>query len=67
MAPNSEEWFAIAEQASKEMDSKKLSVLIEELCGALDDRDRRRREMYGSAMVVKLPLPTNPSSSISCR
>jgi len=56
-----QEWYSIAEQASKEMEPKKLSVLVEQLCTALDKRDRQRREMYGSARVIT-PLPGNPAS-----
>jgi hypothetical protein len=35
MNPYSEEWRTIAEQASKEMDSKKLAALVNQLCCAL--------------------------------
>jgi hypothetical protein len=38
MSPNDREWHDIAEQASKELDGKKLTVLIEKLCAALDSR-----------------------------
>jgi hypothetical protein len=38
MSPSDREWHDIAEQASKELDGKKLAVLIEELCAALDSR-----------------------------
>lgn len=31
-------WRSIAEQASKETDSKKLIILVAQLCGALDNR-----------------------------
>ncbi len=30
------EWYSIAEQASKEMDSAKLTILVAQLCSALD-------------------------------
>lgn len=33
-----ESWQTIAQQASKEMDSTKLMVLVAKLCVALDDR-----------------------------
>ena len=33
-------WQTLAEQASKEMDGKKLSMLVAQLCGALDDREK---------------------------
>jgi hypothetical protein len=40
MAPESsdQKWFPIAEQASKETDSAKLTILVDELCRALDER-----------------------------
>ena len=55
MNPYSEEWRIIAERASREMDPKKLAALINQLCGAFDERDRRRRENCGSATVVTSP------------
>lgn len=42
MASQSGDWQAIAEQASKEMDSRKLSSLIAQLCHALDERSPRQ-------------------------
>jgi len=63
MNPSSEEWRTIAERASKEMDPKKLATLINQLCGAFDERDRRRRETWGSATVVT--SPENPALSRS--
>ena len=65
MAPYSEDWRTIAEQASREMDPKKLAALGNQLCCAFDERDKRRREMCGSATVVKSPLPANPALSRS--
>jgi hypothetical protein len=40
MAPNPTEqkWYSLAEQASKETDPEKLTILIAELCSALDER-----------------------------
>jgi hypothetical protein len=48
MSPRDREWHDIAEQASKELDGKKLAVLIEKLCAALASRvpmpeDSRRK------------------------
>jgi hypothetical protein len=42
MSHDSEEqpWFSIAEQASKEMDPGKLTLLVEQLCVALDKRGK---------------------------
>ena len=36
-----QQWRSIAEQASKEMDSAKLSLLVEQLCAAMDERNKR--------------------------
>ena len=33
-----QDWLAIAEQASKEMNGDKLMILVAQLCGALDER-----------------------------
>jgi hypothetical protein len=63
MNPYSEEWRAIAERASKEMDPKKLSALVNQLCCAFDERDKRRRETCGSAAGAK--APANPALSRS--
>jgi hypothetical protein len=63
MAPYSEDWRTIAEQASREMDPKKLTDLVNQLCCAFDERDKRRRETCGSATVVK--SPANPALSRS--
>lgn len=61
MAPQitDQKWYSIAEQASKEMDSAKLMVLVAQLCSALDERDRGQQETYGSSTVPRFPLP-NP-------
>jgi hypothetical protein len=39
------DWRCIAEQASKEMDSTKLIVLIGKLCGALDIERREKSRL----------------------
>ncbi len=48
MAPHIEEgdWRPIAEQASKEMDPQKLTILIEKLCCALEGE--RREKSWGN-------------------
>jgi hypothetical protein len=51
MTPYSEDWCSIAEQASKEMDPKKLAALVTQLCCAFDERDKRRRAMCESSIV----------------
>jgi len=38
--PRDQKWYSIAEQASKEMDSAKLTILVDQLCGALDARHK---------------------------
>ena len=48
MAPHLEQgdWRLIAEQASKELDSQKLTILMEKLCCALEGE--RRSEVLGN-------------------
>jgi hypothetical protein len=55
MNPYSEEWRTIAERASKEMNPQKLAALVNQLCCAFDELDKRRRETCGSATIVKSP------------
>jgi hypothetical protein len=42
MAPNprDREWYSIAEKVSKEMDSAKLTILVDQLCSAMDEREK---------------------------
>ncbi len=42
MAPQStdQQWRAIAEQVSKEIDSAKLTILVDRLCRALDEHHK---------------------------
>ncbi len=44
MAPQStdQNWYSIAEKASKETDSAKLAVLVAQLCSELDKRQKPR-------------------------
>jgi hypothetical protein len=35
--PENQDWRDIAAQASKEMDGKKLTILVQQLCSALDE------------------------------
>jgi hypothetical protein len=37
--PRDRKWYSIAEQASREMDSAKLTILVAQLCSALDERE----------------------------
>ena len=45
MAPQStdQQWRTIAEQVSKEMDSAKLTILVDRLCRALDEHHKAPR------------------------
>ena len=65
MAPCSEDWRTIAEQASREMDPKKLAALVNQLCCAFGERDKRRGEKCRSDTAVNSPLPANPALSRS--
>ena len=38
--PKDRQWYSIAEQASKETDSAKLTILVAQLCSALDERGK---------------------------
>jgi len=38
--PRDRDWQALAERASKETDGTKLSMLVAQLCGALDERGK---------------------------
>ena len=38
--PRDRKWYSLAEQASKEMDSAKLTILVAQLCSALDERGK---------------------------
>jgi hypothetical protein len=53
------DWQSIAEQASKEMDGAKLTILVAQLCRALDERDKRPE----SAIAVESLLPASPAPS----
>ena len=37
-------WMSIAEQVTVEVDSAKLAILVERLCGALEDRHRQSED-----------------------
>jgi hypothetical protein len=42
--PGDGDWRSIAEQASKEMDPTKLTILVEKLCSMLEDECRRKSQ-----------------------
>ena len=50
MTPKSD-WRHLAEQASVEMDSKKLSALVEELNRVLDEQEALRRGVICSSFL----------------
>lgn len=54
MAPNprDEKWYSLAEKASIETDSMKLTILVEQLCSALDER--------GKPLAASYWLPCSP-------
>jgi hypothetical protein len=56
MTPTSE-WRHLAEQASVEMDSKKLTALVEELNRVLNEQDALRIQRRG-VIVSSFPLAT---------
>jgi hypothetical protein len=43
-----EHWRPIAKQITKEMDRKKLALLIAQLCRALDEREKLQQPQTGS-------------------
>ena len=45
--PREKQWLSIAEQASKETDAAKLSLLVEQLCAALDDERSKAPMLLG--------------------
>ena len=50
-------WQSFAEEASKEMDSAKLSVIVAKLCRALENEDDKRRGMLtGENVAVALMI-----------
>jgi hypothetical protein len=53
-----ERWRTIAEQASKEMDRKKLTILVQQLCSALDERaNHLSHSMSGIEFLKVRTLP----------
>ena len=62
MAPNprDQKWYSIAEQASKETDSAKLAILVDQLCTALDER---MKPYAGEGLLMVTPQAI-PATSI---
>jgi hypothetical protein len=59
MTPKSD-WRHLAEQASVEMDSTKLSALVEQLNCALDEQDALRTKRRGVICSPFLPATAEP-------
>jgi hypothetical protein len=53
------DWRSIAEQASKETDPAKLTILVEKLCCALDGEHKRK------SRLAETPGENRPSSFLS--
>jgi len=49
------DWLSIAEQASKEMDPAKLTILVEKLCCALEDERRGKSRLTARSQGVNEP------------
>ncbi len=52
-----QKWYSIAEQASTEMDPEKLTILVAQLCRALDDA-KNHKEGRSSEAQRKLDVGT---------
>ena len=50
-----EDWLSIAEQASKEMDPAKLTILVEKLCRALEGERRGVSQLTATSQRVNEP------------
>jgi hypothetical protein len=66
--PKDQEWYSIAEQITREMDSAKLGILVLKLCAALDRRTKPQTagahsNAKASSSVVLAAAPTQPSPS----
>jgi hypothetical protein len=49
------DWQSIAEQASKEMDPAKLTILVEKLCCALEGERRGKSQLRATSQGVNEP------------
>jgi hypothetical protein len=49
------DWLSIAEQASKEMDPAKLTILVEKLCCALEGERRGKSQSAATSQGVNEP------------
>jgi hypothetical protein len=38
--PKDQKWYSLAEQASKEMDGAQLTIIVAQLCSALDESQK---------------------------
>jgi hypothetical protein len=64
MAPQTTdpEWYSIAELASKEMDPAKLTILVAQLCSALDESMDRRRPVAATFSPLPRMLGLEPKA-----
>jgi hypothetical protein len=64
MAPNprDQKWHSLAEQASKEMDGAKLSLLVGQLCSALDERGK---SPASNVQQFTVTAQANPAAEVS--
>jgi hypothetical protein len=49
------DWLSIAEQASKEMDPEKLTILVEKLCWALEGERRGKSRLRATSQGANEP------------
>jgi hypothetical protein len=55
--PRDQKWCALARQASEEMDSAKLSLLVAQLCAALDERQNPPESLTPSSCAALASFP----------
>lgn len=62
MHSENEDWVSIAEQASNEMNPAKLMTLVQQLCSALDNRNKGRLSLERPKPPARKP-PIMPNHS----
>ena len=60
--PDDRLWCSIAEQASKETDPAKLTILVEQLCRALDERLEPSPASSSSEVPASSPVRPRPAA-----
>jgi hypothetical protein len=53
--PGDGDWLSIAEQASREMDPAKLTILVEKLCRALEGEGRGKSQLTATSQGENEP------------